>query len=124
MSDLSKPNTGRQQRPSPTRSNAIRELNDALRKSFSGGVVTLTAGIDALPVDTKEQLLAAVRAFKDFDEGNDPHGEHDFGAIEIEGIRAFFKVDYYDRKLTMHTDDPTDPEQTTRVMTIMLAEEY
>ena len=109
-------------RPAP--SNAIRDLNDAFRASFTGGVVTLTAGVDALDPNTRAQLLAAVRTFKDFNEGNDPHGEHDFGAIEIANIRAFFKIDYYDREMAHGSDDPVDPEQTTRVMTIMLAEEY
>jgi hypothetical protein len=28
--------------------------------------------------------VAAVQAFDDFTEDNDPHGEHDFGQIEVE----------------------------------------
>jgi Protein of unknown function (DUF3768) len=35
-----------------------------------------------------------------------------------------FKIDYFDRELSMHSPDPADPSVTQRVITIMLAEEY
>ena len=36
-------------------------LNDAFRGTFSGGKVTMTAAVDALPVDVKATVLQKVR---------------------------------------------------------------
>lgn len=107
--------------PKPQR---IRVLNDLFRVTFQGGRVMLTSGVAGLPVDTKARVILAVQQFKDFDEGNDPHNEHDFGAFEVDDEKFFFKIDYYDRDIRYGADDPSDPEHTTRVMTIMLANEY
>ena len=102
----------------------IRELNDTFRGTFVGGSVLLTAGIDALSDETKTRILIGVRRFQEFEAGNDPHQEHDFGAFEIEGVSVFWKIDYYDRTRRFGSDDPSDPDRTARVLTIMLAEEY
>jgi hypothetical protein len=59
--------------------NKIALLNDALRKTFTGGKVMMTAAVDALPVDVKANVLQKVRSFNEFDANNDPHCEHDFG---------------------------------------------
>ncbi len=102
----------------------IRALNDSLRTTFVGGRILMTAGVQSLPEDVCSRVLTAVRDFKDFNEDNDPHGEHDFGALEIAGQRFFWKIDYYDRDQCHGSEDPSDPSQTTRVLTIMVAEEY
>lgn len=102
----------------------IRELNDTLRTTFIGGTIAITNGVAALAPEARSQLLAAVRRFADFTADNDPYGEHDFGAIKIGEQSFFFKIDYYDRSLTLHSPDPADPTVTTRVLTVMLAEEY
>jgi hypothetical protein len=102
----------------------IRELNDDFRRTFIGGVVVITACVEAMPAEHRKSLLAKVRAFDAFTDDNDPHGEHDFGAVEVSGVRCFWKIDYYDRDMTMHSDDASDPTVTTRVLTVMLAEEY
>ncbi|HUB63143.1 MAG TPA: DUF3768 domain-containing protein [Methylocella sp.] len=49
---------------------------------------------------------------------------HDFGSFELAGQRFFWKIDCYDKSLEFGSVDPADPENTTRVLTIMLAEEY
>ena len=84
----------------------------------------LTSGVAALPVMTKGKVLHAIRTFGAFNGGNDPHGEHDFVAVEVEGERYFWKVDYYDRDIRFGADDPSDPEHTTRIATIMRDDEY
>ncbi len=102
----------------------IRELNDALRTTFAGGRVVVTAGVNALPTDVQAMILRKVATFGAFDEGNDPHGEHDFGSFEHTGRTFFWKIDYYDTDMCNGSPDPSDPNVTTRVLTVMLSEEY
>ena len=102
----------------------IRHLNDAFRRTFVGGAVVVTAGVEALPAAKRKAILAKVRAFDAFTEDNDPHGEHDFGVIEDGDVRCFWKIDYCDREMELMSPDPSDPDVTTRVLTIMLADEY
>jgi len=63
----------------------IRELNDAFRKSFVGGKVVVTEGVDGLSDGDKIALLTKVRTFDDFHRDNDPHHEHDFVRVEHDG---------------------------------------
>jgi len=102
---------------------AIAALNDACRAEPGSGWV-LTPGVQALSKADLAKAVAAVSAFSDFSEANDPHGERDFGAFEVEGERLFWKIDYYDLDLCMASPDPADPAVTKRVLTLMLAQEY
>jgi len=104
--------------------NRIRNLNDALRRSLAGGVLMMTAGVIALGRAKQMVILDALAAFDSFEADNDPYGEHDFGTLQVEGECLLFKIDSFDRSLTGHSPDPADPSVTTRVLTIMLAEEY
>ncbi len=107
-----------------SKSESIRALNDAFRRTFVGGAVMITAGVEAMPADQRKSLLAKVRAFDVFTDDNDPHREHDFGAVDEAGVRYFWKVEYYDRATEMGSPDAADPAVTTRVLIVMLAEEY
>ena len=102
----------------------IRALNDAFRTTMTGGKVLLTAGADALPSHVKALVLRRVATFSEFTADNDPHGEHDFGTFELAGVSYFFKIDYYALDMEGGSEDPADPEKTTRVLTIMRADEY
>jgi len=101
----------------------VRALNDALRQRLSGGRIVLTRGVAALPGNTRAAVLTAIQEFDRFDADNDPHGEHDFGAVEVGGARVFWKIDCYDRALTLASPNPADPALTVRVLTIMLDDE-
>jgi hypothetical protein len=83
----------------------------------SAGVAALGSGFLAAAVD-------ATCNFADFTADNDPYGEHDFGAFEMDGQRVFWKIDYYDQTITAGSPDAADPSLTKRVLTIMLASEY
>lgn len=113
----------------------VREGNDLLRQTMHSflGKVILTQGVSLHP--QREDILTLVRYFKDFNSGNDPHDEHDFGTIEIESEsgqfckkknkwyeKFFFKIDYYDLKLEFGADPSSEP--CKRVLTIMKASEY
>ena len=104
--------------------NDIATLNDNFRKTFTGGQVLLTAGIDSMSMDDKANILSKVRNFNDFTEDNDPYGEHDFGSFDCKGNKIFFKIDYYDLNYEFMSKNPANPDITNRVLSIMLAEEY
>lgn len=92
----------------------IAALNDALRKTLMTGLVVLTEGVRALPEATRKEVVTRVRTFDRFSIDNDPHGEHDFGAATVDGVKVFWKIDYYDRTLSYGSDDPADPAKTCR----------
>lgn len=105
--------------------NAIRTLNDRFRcQGVGNGMIMVTRGVHAEGDDFVASVVNAVRDFDQFDRDNDPHGEHDFGALEVAGSRIFFKIDYYDLGLSAHSSNPADDSVTRRVLTIMLASEY
>lgn len=99
-------------------------LNDQLRRGHTGGRIFLSRGVCALGRAGVQMALREIAAIDHFDHHNDPHGEHDFGSVVIAGRRLFWKIDYYDHTLTKAAKDPTDPRTCTRVMTVMLADEY
>ena len=102
----------------------IRELNDAFRTTFAGGKVMMTAGVNALPEMIRANAFIEVARFDRFTADNDPHCEHDSGSLELCGRTFFFKIDCYDTSMQFGSEDPSDPDKTTRALTIMLAEDY
>ena len=84
----------------------------------------MTAGVDALPPEVKAVILQTVQSFSNFTEDNDPYGEHDCAVFEAEGHKVMFKIDYYDKEIKYGSEDPADPEETTRIMTVMFVSEY
>ena len=107
-----------------TSTERIRTLNDHIRRNIGSGRAVMTIGIAALGPEVVARIVKTIEVFDDFCTANDPHEEHDFGAVEVDGNVIFFKIDYYDTSLTCHSPDSADPAVTERVLTIMLAEEY
>lgn len=105
------------------RQEKIARLNDEFRRTGAGGQVFQTAGIAAMPESDQRAIHTKVRLFATFNEANDPYGEHDFGAFKHNGEDIFWKIDYYAPDMEYGSEDPADPDQTVRVMTIMLAHE-
>ncbi|WP_062793212.1 DUF3768 domain-containing protein [Sphingobium herbicidovorans] len=126
---------------SPEQLETIRRLNDAARSNpGTDCIANVTLGFQSLPDADRFAALATIVSFSKFDGENDPYGEHDFGAVYrlVTGTwtqegpcdekaiaeTVFWKVDYYDNTLTYGSEAPWDEQQTKRVLTIMLANEY
>jgi hypothetical protein len=111
----------------------IAVLNDTLRRNFAAAPhvvpgcfkVLITQGAGALEQEAFAALIDKVERFDAFTTGNDPHGEHDFGAVEQDGVQYFWKIDYYgNAAMDEASADPADPALTCRLLTIMRADEY
>lgn len=114
----------------------IATQNDRFRANFNmpffgmrgvPGQFVCTHGISTLPPETQLAVWQAVAGFNDFNQYNDSHGEHDFGAVTIPEVpeKIFWKIDYYsDHSCTFGSEEPSDPARCYRVLTIMLASEY
>ena len=100
----------------------IRELNDMLRTGGKGGAVMMTSGFNETP--GASVIFDRMRAFTEFTEDNDPHGEYDFGSVDFNGEKFFWKIDYYAPDREHGSEDPADQDKTIRVLTIMRASEY
>jgi hypothetical protein len=113
------------------RASQIRDLNDAFRTEplsvlsvVLSRTFVFTKGVGAHGDAFLARALKAVQQYSDFTEYNDPYGEHDFGALEVDGVALNWKIDYYDEDLDGGSPDPSDPAVTQRVLTILLADEY
>ena len=104
-----------------TETDQIRTLNDQLRENVSEGTAVLTCGVAALGAEAVARIVKTIAVYDDFCHANDPHQEHDFGAFQADGHVIFFKIDLYEEPdVKSANGEPV----VTRVLTIMLAEEY
>ena len=69
----------------------IAKINDEFRR-----VETMSVSQGVFNLQDVLGLIRAVRDYTDFNEDNDPYGEHDFGSLEWENQKIFWKIDYYD----------------------------
>ena len=99
----------------------IAELNDAFRTSLAGGRVMVTAGVAALWSSHPGRRPPRGPSLQAFTPDNDPYGEHDFGFFKVGGHEFFWKIDLYEDPVVK--DEQGQPK-VTRVLTLMLAEEY
>ena len=102
----------------------IATLNDTFRKTFTGGQVLLTAGIAAMSSEDKANIISLVQNFNDFTPDNNPYSENDFGTFDYKGEKILWKIDYYDLNNKYHSEDPSNPDITNRILTIMTVYEF
>lgn len=119
------------------RSPIIAQQNDRFRSRLGipvfgepavPGSFVFTAGVSALPPLVQLDVWQLVRDYDEFTPGDDPYGEHDFGAFTHPAAgKLFWKIDYYATgfpRIEQGSEDPADPARTHRVLTVMLADEY
>ena len=107
----------------------IAKQNDAFRVTTMQGLqgdtgkAVRTRGVAALGSFANILIQYRITEFSDWTEDNDPYGEHDFGALQIDGLpEIFWKIDYYaNADMEFGTADRLN---AYRVLTIMLADEY
>src|SRR5258708_34445209 len=115
---------------SQSSSEQIRELNDAFRtQPFIGAALAsdelvITRGVADYGNDFADRAVTAVRRFSNFTEDNDPYGEHAFGSFDLDAVKLFWKIDYYDRKLEYGSPHPAAPALTPRLLTPPLPHDY
>ena len=101
----------------PAQVAAARQQNDAFRRSLTGGTLLLSGGMIALGAANQARIIAAVRAFDDFDH-SDPDDAHDIGDLDVEiedpGIARWHELIFF----------RIDSVATGLVLTIMLASEW
>jgi hypothetical protein len=122
----------------PDHTTHTRRLNDMTRTqpSIANATWVMTQAVAALlvleegegPPKLDPAKLAQLRnALANFDHwhvGNDPYGEHDFGAFDLFGEKLFFKIDYYHPDHDTLAPVPSSVELCRRVLTLMRADEY
>ena len=114
----------------------IAEQNDCFRRTLGfapvwngqplHGMAVTTPGFRDLPEFVQIALTREMVNCKNFDAENDPYGDHSFGVVEVNGHRAFWKIDIYDMDYSFGVSLPeaTDPRQVRRVLTLYLPSEH
>ena len=91
--------------------------NDKLRKAIpiisKPNIFVVTRGIANLPAEEQAQIIQKVKDFNNFNEENNPYGEHDFGSFMHNDRKIFWKIDDY-----------AGSEGFNLVLTVMFADEY
>lgn len=109
----------------------LAEQNDRFRAGLLNGkatdlrgTVVTTAAVAAFGRDFTTDAYMAVARDTVFTADNDPHGDHVFGTVTVQGTKLFWKIDLYDLQLEYGSPDPADPAVTHRVLTIMLPSDW
>jgi hypothetical protein len=92
----------------------IIELNDQLRTAFKGGRVQMTRSVYDLDDRLRGRALSVLARYSKFDAGS----EHDCGTFIFAGFSFEWRIEYRGKDGAGSSPDPSDPEQTFRVLTL------
>lgn len=117
-----------QHSPAAPSLSSLAAVNDAFRaaighKAGVPGKFVMTRGLALRGDNFVYEVLRKVAAFSTFTEDNDPEGDHSFGALDHDGQKIFWKIDYFaDAECAWGAEDPQ--RACFRVLTVMLADEW
>lgn len=118
---------------SPEAAAIIAEQNDRFRKAatqfeaakdVSKGKIVMTRGVADQSPDFQLELMRKLVTFDAFDKDCDPYDWHEMGVLDVAGETVWFKIDLYDADYGYGAEDPTDPDKTRRVLTLLFPSEY
>ena len=69
-------------------------------------------------------IAEKVSLFDDFNESNDPYGEHDFGSLTHKDNKVYWKIDYKDPHLEYQLNGTFNLKKPIRILTIMFSHEW
>lgn len=99
-----------------------RALNDNFRKTAKGGIISISMGIHMLGRAEVDNILKRLGG-SEGERSCDVASEHDAGEITVSNRSIYWEIYYYNKKFDDMSADPTNPEQTTRFMTLVLDSE-
>ena len=89
-------------------------LNDQLRTTFKGGRVQMTPSVYELDDRLRGRALSVLARYDKFH----PDSEHDWGTFIFAGYSFEWRIEYRGVDGSGISPDPTDPDQTLRVLTL------
>ena len=101
--------------------NIIRSINDHFRRNCQA--VNVTSSIHALGPEFFNRALKVVRHYDNFRPSVNPYEDHDCGIFKLDGYQCAWLIETYNRDMSGPSSDPSNPNITTRLLTIMLAHE-
>jgi len=115
----------------PAETALIAAQNDQFRraiidppKSAVAGRLLVTPGVVDCGPDFMQEAIQLTADFDAFSPDADPYALHEMGVITVKGETVWWRIDLYDLQYEYGSEVPSDPEQTRRVLTILLPSEY
>lgn len=107
--------------------NQLALLNDQFRKGEqTNKQLSFSPKVEALPETEKQKLLEAVKKIDFYLETPVVSflSFHSLGLVSIDDTEYLWEIDYYDKSCNSLSRNPTDPNCTTRILTILQRDEY
>lgn len=99
-----------------------RVLNDHLRNTRKGGIISISLGIYMLGRTEVENILKRLGG-PEGERSCETGSDHDSGEFLVNNRTVYWEINYYNKDFDDLSSDSTDPAKTTRFMTLLLDSE-